>query len=114
MSATPIPCTSSKLPKSLRPEAIFADDFPGVIPRCAIAHLRMRLRSAIADLRRRPGIHTPIVVMDSGLARSTRAILAARSTLDIGRPCLFDQVDHRVRHRNVVEFLGHLAALGES
>jgi hypothetical protein len=29
----------------------------------------MRLRSAIADLRRRPGIHTPGVVMDSGLAQ---------------------------------------------
>src|ERR1700704_1007001 len=37
-----------------------------------------------------------------------------RSALDIGRPGLFDQLDHRVRHRNVVEFLGHLAALGES
>src|SRR3974377_1494562 len=37
-----------------------------------------------------------------------------RSALDIRRPGLFDQLDHRFRHRNVVEFLGHLAALGAS
>src|SRR6202022_4577638 len=37
-----------------------------------------------------------------------------RSALDISRPGLFDQLDHRVRHRNVVEFLANLAALGES
>src|SRR3981189_1752022 len=37
-----------------------------------------------------------------------------RSALDIGRPGLFDQLDHRVRHRNVVELLGRVAALGES
>src|ERR1700676_5266245 len=36
-------------------------------------HSGMRLRSAIADLRRRPGILLPAVVMDSGLARFTRA-----------------------------------------
>src|SRR3954454_4374243 len=36
-----------------------------------------------------------------------------RSALDIGRPGLFDQLDHGLRHRNVVELLGHLAALGK-
>src|ERR1700719_1164306 len=35
------------------------------------------------------------------------------SALDIGRPGLLDQLDHGVRHRDVVEVLGHLAALLE-
>src|SRR5713101_125265 len=36
------------------------------------------------------------------------------SALDVGRPGLLDQLDHRLRHRNVVEILRHLVALGES
>src|SRR3984957_10793166 len=51
------------------------------------------------------------------LRSSPTALLRVRdayySALDIGRPGLLDQLDHRVRHRNVVEFLGHLAALLE-
>jgi hypothetical protein len=39
-----------------RARKLGADPSP-VIPRCAIAHLRMRLQSAMADLGRRPGIH---------------------------------------------------------
>src|SRR6185437_8294317 len=34
--------------------------------------------------------------------------------LDLGRPGLLDLLDHRVRHRDVVEILGHLGALLES
>jgi len=35
-----------------------------------------------------------------------------RLALDFGRPGLLDQLDHRPRHRNVAEFLGHFAAVG--
>src|SRR5262249_51454556 len=36
------------------------------------------------------------------------------SALDLGRPGLLDQLDHVVRHRDVVELFGHLAAVGKS
>src|ERR1700676_2212755 len=93
MSATPIPYTVS-VP----------------CPGCGAAHQRRA-----AD----PG---SIVLTASGsrLCGAARGALRAepghdtfRSALDIGRPSLLDQLDHRVRHRNVIEFLGHLAALGE-
>ena len=35
------------------------------------------------------------------------------SALDVGRPGLLDQLDHRIRHRNVVELFGHLGTLFE-
>src|SRR5882724_9583597 len=56
-----------------------------------------------------PGSLVPLAPRNGG-----STILRARSALDIGRPGLLDQLDHRIRHRNVVEFFGHLAALGES
>src|SRR6476620_1600479 len=56
-----------------------------------------------------------------GSLRCTRApecrgarLLMQDFALDLGGPGLFDQLDHGVGHRNVVEFLGHLVALLES
>src|SRR5882724_5953155 len=49
------------------------------------------------------------------IARAKPVIARAKRdlALDVGRPGLFDQLDDRVRHRDVVEFFSHLAALFE-
>src|SRR3954453_3584606 len=38
----------------------------------------------------------------------------SRSALDLGRPGLLNHLDDRIRHRNVIELLGHFVAMGKS
>src|ERR1700761_8793432 len=57
----------------------------------------------------------PSLALSPRAAKERRARTRLESSaLDLGRHGLLDQLDHGSRHRNVIEFLGHLAAVGES
>ena len=82
----------------------------------------------LAELRRQPPAASGADALserDRGWRRDMPACIALLSTqfansglpsasLIVARPGLLDQLDHRVRHRHVVEILGHLAALSKA
>src|ERR1700720_1512394 len=116
MSATPIPYLLQGYRKVARP----CSDFQR-------SNSTASFRDAPLVGNCRPGDRPGIHIHDGGYGFRARSfhsrpgmtdgagLLAyVRSALDVSRPGLLDQLDHRLRHRNVVEFLGHLAALGES
>jgi len=132
MSATPIPCLLQSYGEvATRLEKLTAKPTPPPSQprRCGMRHRTRVYPSSAISLPKSatPGLdaqtrnpYSRWRLWNPGFARSSRApndgstILRARSALDISRPGLLDQLDHRIRHRNVVEFLGHLVALGES
>src|SRR6266576_244459 len=137
MSATPIPCllqsygeVATRLEKlTAKPTHCQANPLPSQPRRCGMRHRTRACPSSAISLPKSatPGLdaqtrnpYSRWRLWIPGFARSSRApndgstSLRARSALDISRPGLLDQLDHRIRHRNVVEFLGHLVALGES
>src|ERR1700681_3319945 len=93
MSATPIPYTVFLGP-SRSPDA----------PRAASGALQIRGPSVDAQV---PALRR------SARKRCTASGRYSRSALDVGGPGLFDQLDDRFRHRDVVELFSHLAALLE-
>src|ERR1700748_1909318 len=96
MSATPIPCTVLHYPKIRSPHSMRV--------RTACSHPnRSRTLSGFDD----PG--SPARAEVRAGRRAARYCLA----LDLGRPGLLDQLDHRVGHRDVVELFSHLVALLE-
>src|SRR6266478_9518158 len=106
MSATPIPYTVLLDPSPSRaPDA--AQPTSGALLIRGPSHLTTsgsRLCGAAC--------RTMLRIARRALHRVRDTILF-RSALDVSRPGLLDQLDHQIRHRNVVEFLGHLVALGE-
>src|SRR3954451_4729574 len=110
MSATPIPYLLEELQGGYALGTIFTErsisSFPDV-----------QLHIGDAPPGADPESIFAMTVMDSGAGftrapeRPLASFASARSALDIGRPGLLDQLDHGIGHRDIIEFLGHPAAL---
>src|SRR6516225_3921514 len=75
---------------------------------------RRRYRSERPSLPRRSPVLAYLFLLDR--SRAPDAALRPEhesSALDLGSPGLLDLLDDAVRHRDVVEFLGHLVAVLE-
>src|SRR5947199_9068218 len=124
MSATPIPCLLQSYGEvATRLEKLTAKPtpLPSQPRRCEMRHRTRICPSSAISLPKSatPGLDAQIRNPYSrwrlgipGFARSSRAlhdgrrILLARSDFDIRLPGLLVKLDHRTRHRHVVEYLG--------
>src|ERR1700722_1905292 len=108
MSATPIPCLNQHYEKVATHGSDTHRPFARLGPRGCVL-----LAAGPKSIARGVAMDFRVRSLHSRPRKGTRSFEPPRSALDVGRPGLLDQLDHRIRHRNVVEVLGHLAALVE-